>query len=417
MRPPGKYFVLAAVLAAHVLCWVVLRPPVPHADDRVYMDLARDMGEGRYALNESPKNHRFMVIVPAWAIASVAGTSPYAVSAWPLLCSLATVAAVFLFLYKEDRQLATVAAVLLALNPVQVIYSTVLFPDAVVSLFFALAAGLVVAGRHGRFAWRAVLAALVLGAGFAAKEIIVLFLPFIVGLSIRDAVAGRHAAFWQAFFPALAIVALAIWGFYYALTGDAAFLVRSVETRHNDMFVPPLRMDALWRRMVHEPLLWLVSQPGYVVLVVLTLPWLFRRQGGMARVARAYLVLLAAAFWWGSSSLQRMAPVPLADRMWMPLLVPLCVAAAFSARDLFRTDAPRQRTVFHAALFGLAGSVWLVSGSWKFAAVLFVYAAGCLLVPRIRQGMAGRHASWPEQVWVLPYVLTTVYFILNNVNR
>jgi len=361
----GKYFVLAALLAAHVLCWAVLRPPLPHADDRVYLDLARDMAEGRYALNESPKNHRFMVIVPAWAITSATGMSPFAVSAWPLMCSLATVAAVFLFLCKEDRRLATVAAFLLALNPVQVIYSTVLFPDAVVSLFFALAAGLVLAGRRGKPKQHAVLAALTLGAGFAAKEIIVLVMPFIVALAVRDTVVGRHATFWKVFFPALAVVALAIWGIYYSLTGDAAFLVRSVETRHNDLFVPPLPMDALWKRMLHEPLLWLASQPGYVVLVVLVLPWLFRRQDGTASAARAYLLLLAAAFWWGSSSLQRMAPVPLYDRMWMPLLVPLCVAAAFSARDLFRADALRQRSVVHAALFGLAGMGWLVSGSWS----------------------------------------------------
>ncbi len=404
---------LVLVLAVHAACWAGLGPPVPRSDDRVYLDVARSIGDGSYQINESPKNRRYTVILPALLITRLTGM-PRAAALWALACSLATILLLYRWLSRGDAGIAVMAAALLSLNIVQVIYSTVLFPDIIVSLFMFCVAWCVFRRSDGYMpAGQGVLFFIT---GFFAKEIILLMLPFLLYVWLRDAMQKRHQAFWSLFFGGLVISYAAISAILYRITGDALFIVRSVEAMHNEVFVPHLSGMALWSRLTWEPLAWLLAQPGYVFLVILAIPGLFMMRKGPARFWKAYLLWMAAACWWGTTSLERFAPVLLYDRMWMPLLVPLCVAAAYGLEGLRHGKAGKRLGFLYAGLFAAAGIVWPLFLSLKMSFVFLAVAV--LFLAGSRSGMFD-HEGKPlaRALPLLPYAATTVYFILMNTNH
>jgi 4-amino-4-deoxy-L-arabinose transferase-like glycosyltransferase len=409
---PNKYIFLAALLFLHVACWLVLGPPEPRSDDRVYLDVAADIDHGVYALNESPKNRRYAVILPALAFTKLFGDGPHAVSLWPLLCSLASIGMLFSWLWPKGKKTAVAAGFLLAMNPVQVIYATVLFPDAVVSLFVLLAAYFIFRGRERGKPAHGLAAAASILAGFFAKETVLLLLPFAVALSVRDGIMRRHMDFWTRFYTAVAVGFLLVWGAFYYASGDALFLLRSIESRHNAVFVPPLAAGPLLERLTWRPLVWLLSQPGYALLVLPAMVWLFKRQRGAARWWKTYLIMLAAAFWWGSSSAVTMAPMLLYDRMWMPLLAPLCVAAAsfFAGAAAGRLSAIA--TLFAAALFALAGAGWLALYPGKLGWVFMAYAL--LFVAAWKSFLPIKNPALRLAMFLMPYAAVAGWFVWSN---
>src|ERR1035438_1060344 len=94
----NKSVLIFILLFIHVAFWFILKPAPPFSDDKVYALNAESMAEGNYHLNESPKNHRLMVIAPTALFIKVFGESPFVISLWTLLCSLFTILVLFLFL-------------------------------------------------------------------------------------------------------------------------------------------------------------------------------------------------------------------------------------------------------------------------------------------------------------------------------
>src|SRR5437762_3153996 len=122
-------WIIAAILFIHIICWFALKPVPPHSDDLCYVLDAKKILNNEFVITESPKDHRYGVIIPALVLTKLFGDSPYIVSLWSLLCSLSTIFILYLFLLKNSgRQTALFASLLLSINLIQIIYTTVLFP-------------------------------------------------------------------------------------------------------------------------------------------------------------------------------------------------------------------------------------------------------------------------------------------------
>jgi hypothetical protein len=342
----------------------------------------------------------------------VFGAARHAFSVGRLFCSRASMAVFFSGVGPMVKQTAVAASLLLALNPVQVVYSTVLFPDAIVSLFMMLAAYLLFRGREKKKPVLGVAAAASVLTGFFAKETVLLLLPFAVALAVHDGIMRRHLDLWKRFFTTLAAGFVAAWAAFYFASGDALFILRSIEWQHNAVYAPPMASGPLLERLTWKPLYWLLSQPGYAFLVLSASVWLFKKQQGAARWWKAYLIILAAAFWWGSSSVITMAPMLLYDRMWMPLLAPLCVAAASFFAGAASGEASRRALMAAAVLFLLAGAGWLAFYPGKLGWGFMAYAL--LFTAVWKNVLPFKTAGIRLLVFLLPYAAVAGWFVWNN---
>lgn len=302
---------LSAVLIIHILLWFLLKPPVPHSDDLVYVEEGLRMATPDYTISESPKSHRLLVIVPVTVFVKLFGNSPFVVSLWPLLCSLMTIAGVF-FMLRKNPSVAMVASFLISCNIIQVIYSTVAFPDAVVSLFAFIAIAMV-QFRHQNNSWIALMTAVTILAGFFAKQIMLLILPFISFISWEDIRRKTNLLFWKRFYASSAVIVMAVLLVSKGLTGQWFFLIQSVEEYHNDVFVNLSTKELLYR-LTAEPLIFLFSQAGYWPLLLMAWPAFFLKDE-MLNFWKKYAISLLMLLWFGTTSFHRWAPLPLLDRM------------------------------------------------------------------------------------------------------
>jgi hypothetical protein len=84
---------------------------------------------------------------------------------------------------------------------------------------------------------------------------------------------------------------------------------------------------------------WLFGLPGYFPLVLFSVPGMFfffkeRDEDRVVKYFSFYFLFLLTAYWFGTSSLSRFAPIPLFERMWMMLLAPACVLTAFGLKKI-----------------------------------------------------------------------------------
>jgi 4-amino-4-deoxy-L-arabinose transferase-like glycosyltransferase len=91
---------------------------------------------------------RYLMIFPAALFFSIFGIHGISAALWPLICSLSTI--VLIYKIGEeciDRETGLLAAFFLSFYPLNVIYSTILLPDVIVSFFSGLSFYFCVMGR------------------------------------------------------------------------------------------------------------------------------------------------------------------------------------------------------------------------------------------------------------------------------
>ncbi|MFI5218192.1 MAG: hypothetical protein ACHQNT_01800 [Bacteroidia bacterium] len=345
------YF-LFAILLLHFLCWILLKPPVPHADDLCYVQEGEKIVNGVYEWNDSPKNHRLGIILPSLFFIRVFGNNPYSVSLFPLLCSMATIAFLYFFLLKFNFLLAITSSILLSFNIIQIIYSTVLFPDLIVSLWAFLMVVMIYEGRkkENNFLKYSLLGILFFLIGFFTKEIILLILPFAMVISYFDLKKGSSIKFWKSFYVLLVSCIGIIFLISYLLKGDGLFIYNSIEKNHNDAFVLPMNSMEIINRLTIAPIKFLFENYGYTFLILLAIPAFFikeknKEEGNLFFYWKIYFVCLLILLWFGTSSITRWAPILLFDRMWMMLIVPLCILGGMtiekaSSKFIFINNKP-----------------------------------------------------------------------------
>lgn len=415
--------VLVFILAVHIVCWLLLKPPVPHSDDLCYVQEGEKIIRNTYHINESPKNHRFVVILPALILTRVFGSNPHIISLWPLLCSLATITVLYFYLLRISKKAVIIFSLLLSLNIIQIIYSTVLFPDIICAFFASACLIFVYKGRgENVHAMRnAVWAIIAFAVGFFSKEIILLVLPFCFFMFVHDCVQKKGLLFWRVFYCSFFVFVFLILCSSFALTGDALFFYKSVEQNHNLVFAPALDNINLLKRLTIEPVGWLFNQYGYIFLFLFAVPSLvFSRHIEPAQQQfyffwRFYFFALLITYWLGSTSLHHFAPVLLLDRMWMLLLLPLCILSAKTISEVLYQKESNAISLFLILIFVVAGFFSVCFATLTKTGLFLSFAAAVYISRKTRSNKKIKRMQ--PLLILLPYVVLAFYFIFRNSNN
>lgn len=410
------------ILLLHLIFWMWLKPPVPQTDDLCYVQEGEKFLNGIYQFNDSPKNHRLVVILPALLFTQLFGVNSFAISLWSLVCSLATISILFVFLKKIDLELAIISSLLVSLNIVQVIYSTVLFPDIIVSFFALLVMLMIFSGRENheekKYAFATVIFLII---GFFTKEIIILLLPLILFLSITDLKKKQSEKFWKFFYMWFSIALVMVLITSKILKDDFFFLYNCVEKNHNEVFISGYNLNDLLKRITYEPVVWLNNQLGYIFLFILAVPAIIEglkknnRFQNLESFFSIYFIGLLSVYWFGSSSVTKYAPILLLDRMWLLLIIPLCVLCAVTIKRLIRNELSSRSIYFLiSVLFLLA----LLNGM-KISmtrGVLFAIFGMSVIMLKFTSILWNQNIFLKKVILLAPFVLLIVYFLVNNTN-
>ncbi|MBM3664952.1 MAG: glycosyltransferase family 39 protein [Actinobacteria bacterium] len=187
------------------------------SDDARYVAAAKNLANGFLPDGEAEWfGARAAFLWPVALVFRLAGADDYRAIAWPLACSVLCILATFLVARElVGRRPALVAAGIVAVAPVEVLWATRLRPDAVMPLFIALAAWAALrASRAARsdgnshiVLWLGA-AGLAMGAAWSARETALVMIP-VVALAAWPALRAAWARAW-AFVAGLAIIPLAL---------------------------------------------------------------------------------------------------------------------------------------------------------------------------------------------------------------
>jgi hypothetical protein len=441
----NKSLLIFILLFIHAAFWFILKPAPPFSDDKVYALNAETMVEGHYHLLESPKNHRLTVIAPTALFIKLFGESPFIVSLWTLLCSLITIICLFLFLSKfASIEIAFTASFLIACNNLQIIYSAALFPDVIVALFAFLVIERVYISRINNTAKIRIVieATIFFYIGFLAKEIILIILPFILFLFIADLRKKINIAFWTKFFITLISGGIILNGIYFITTGDMNFIYHCINKNHNEVFAL-FSNDELIKRFTYQPLIFLFQGVGYSILLLFFLSYfnynirikshynehreriginkltskMFYEQSPLIKFFVTYFLILLATYWWLPTSFNHLSPILLFgfERMWMMLLIPLAIIAAYFIVSAAEEEGRSKRLMTITVIFVLAALISVYLSSY-FRALMFLIIAISSIIAIILKQKTNLNKQIILAVLLIPLFLIALYFTWQNSN-
>ena len=423
-KTQGKHLLLLlGILLLQTTCWFAMKPVAPKTDDLVYFSFASEVLQGDFHLTDSPKNHRIALIYPVAFLLRIFGTNPFAISFFPLLCSLITICIVFLSLRRNSGIFAAcIAATLIAINTIQLTFTSALFPDVVVSMYMIFCALLLYEVRLGKISSvpAAFLFLFALIAGFLTKEIILLSLPFVLIIFFKDLIDKKNQRFWKYLAGGGILSALLLAYYYQHETGDWKFIYHSVDQNHNEVFVPYTGSMALFARYTYEPLTWLFGSAGFIFLLVFSIPEIVvslrnKTANRFSNFITWYFLFLLCAFWLGTTSFSRMAPVPLYERMWLPLLAPLCILSASTIHRFCRGELKRwheQLLIFLPVAGCIIANIFLS----RERGMLFLSFALTVMIAKIARHKWKSGYSMSLAISIAPFVVLCIYFLFKNSN-
>lgn len=403
---------LACILAVHVLFWLALRPAVPSTDDLCYFKDALKVSDGTYEFNSSPKTQRLGIILPTYLIISVFGTSPYAISLLPLIFSIVSILLIYL-LFKHDSTLALTASVLLAVNTIQITYSCALFPDAILSLImFSIACSFHL--RNDNRKLLGVFAAISLVVAFFVKQLVVVLIPLIAYWIINDLIKRRNTAFHIAFISTVGIAGSLVIYSIYQTTGDVLFILKSVEENHNRIFADVSNAELI-NRLTWQPIVFLNGLVGYWPLILLSIPAVIHEfKNHSVDDHTKYLIYLICVFWLGSTSIENYSPVLLLDRMWLPMLIPLCILSAKTI--VWQANAhPFWVFVFTSTAMIFSAALAFSRGN-EGEGVFYLLIPATMILVRKSKSLQGYPESAKTMFALMPFLLLACWFVISNSN-
>lgn len=400
-----------AVIGLHLFLWIALGSPWPGTDDLCYLNQAERIADGSYQFDESPKNQRLGMILPTYVAISVFGKTPMAIAIYPLLASILSIVLLARFLNTQPMT-ALLAGVLLACNVTQLTFATVLFPDVILALIM-FAITYMVWERTNESVFNAIAASLLLVIGFFIKQLIVLLVPYLGFILIRDFIKGQHLRFAKIFIgTSLTLSAIILIGIFY-YTGDWLFLLNTIEENHNAVFAT-LEGASLWKRLTFEPIAFLSGLAGYWPLLLLSAAgFISRAQVSEERKLRGLLLYLLLVFWFVSTSVKTYAPVLLLDRMWIPLLIPLCGLAAIAIEKMNDYDWKKKTFVF--ILFVISAMNCLMQGNEGEAVFYLIIPVSILVRDVLERGRYKVIAQEYARLFpAIPFLLIAIWFVWTN---
>jgi 4-amino-4-deoxy-L-arabinose transferase-like glycosyltransferase len=343
-------------------------------DDPIYADLAHRLATGQFRAAHDLDLGTFPLRVGTFAPAALAfrvlGVNEVALAAYPFLLSVLSIVLAFAAgrMFFGDRA-GLIAALMQACLPIDVRYSTLLFPDLVAAFWTNVGILLLYRGSTRlplpEKAALGLVSGLALGVSWLSKEPVMFSLPFIGAYLLWSGyLERRNTVLALAVAAGFSTVVLAESLAYYAYFSDARYHLHALE-RHNQLpdamvwFWNPDRpwSGGLLARLFRDgpQVMLLNTQFGLVTAIaVLSIAYgVFRRFPGIWFVSLWFLYH-AFIFNFGSHSLRAYMPLPAWERYFYPVLLPAVLLGAALLASLLKREEPGPPGDTERRFWGLA---------------------------------------------------------------
>jgi hypothetical protein len=222
-------------------------------------------GSGSWPPEPCHWHTRLGIVAPTALSVKLFGTSPIAFVLWPLAASVAGV--LVCFAVADDllgRRTAWLAALFQAAFPLEVIYSTHLFPDVIVGLCSVLSIWYWIRALRDDRAADYVRAGAFFAAGYLCRETVLMEGPIYLALWAWAGQAKRPRLLWV--FAVPVAVLLLECGLFAATTGNAAYRWKAIAAQQQDPEnLELIRKAAAGGNFWTDPLLTLVARQEFAL--------------------------------------------------------------------------------------------------------------------------------------------------------
>jgi hypothetical protein len=267
-------------------------------DDVFYITQAMSLSQtGHWPPEPYHWHTRLGVIFPTVLSIKALGAQPLAFVLWPLLASTSGVLVCYLVAEKlAGSQVARLAAIFQAAFPLEVIYSTHLFPDVLVALFSTLGLWCWIRGLRLGEARDFLACGAFFAVGYLCRETIVMEVPIYLTLWILEGCPRHHRMLLTLLMPVL-VVSLEC-GLYAATAGSAFYRWNAVlAQQRNAVNLKLIQESTSGGTFWTDPLLMIVTSHEFglyhLAALVIAPVALFRWPS-----ARPFAIWLLVGFFW-----------------------------------------------------------------------------------------------------------------------
>lgn len=273
--------------------------------------------------------------LPVTIILKIFGFSHYLT--WVSVAELVMLICVLYVTLREyNKEVALISCAIIGFSPLLLEWSGRLYGDIIATLtcnlcilwvfhtkFVAGNPNLILRGIALSFLWYFAL---------ITKETAFFYLAPLFVFFVYDRKNGQYSRFWYSALATSIVLGFLFLGFYAIQTGDPLFRLHLVEN------APSASTEnyagATWQMILSRitilPFKFLLETYSFFIVFVFSLIQLFSSdKNEKERFIGTFLISLGVVWWAGTQSFKSWNPVSLTDRLWMPLMVPMAMNAAY----------------------------------------------------------------------------------------
>lgn len=193
---------------------------------------------------------------------------------------------------------------------------------------------------------------------FLVKESAFFYLIPILVFFILDFKDKRNRKFWLGTITTAVLLGVFYLWFYYVKTGDILYRLHAVEAGPNvsESNYSDAPFFEILQRLTFQPLKFLTENFSYFAVLLAGLIQLFSKpKNENEKFFNLFLITVLACWWFGTQSLTQWNPVALISRLWLPVLVPLCINSAVTLYHISIGEADRYRNNYTKAVLIILG--------------------------------------------------------------
>ncbi|WP_290792606.1 ArnT family glycosyltransferase [Flavihumibacter sp. UBA7668] len=194
-------------------------------DDINYARYAATLTQGDFNWFTSSDHfaHRWLPIIITGFFYWLFGINDFTSALFGILSTLGTCWAILQLSRKSGRTIQTFSAVLFLLTYSALFASHRLWPDSGIAFFFLTALNSYLNFSAENYRKHAIWFTICLFAIFLSKETIILFIPLLVFIFLKDTINGQHKKWWKTSIITGSILALIYFGSYWYFAGNGLF--------------------------------------------------------------------------------------------------------------------------------------------------------------------------------------------------
>jgi len=268
---------------------------------------------------------------------------------WVTTCQfLILLGFLYFFLKKYNRKIALYAVALLGCSTLMIKEATVVGGDMMLALcvnvpviiyWWIKSQG---EQRVDWLKWWGIVAGACWVLAFYTKETAVYYLPLMMLFSVQSYRKKYQIGFWMYFWCTLIVMGILTMGYFYFQTGNP--FQKIALARENCEYyanLVPHRVLKTWGEVLYritlEPISFFVHEVSMGILGILGIAYLICSRKKSESFWTWYLII-PLMMWW-------ITPLWLTARLWLPIMVPLAIAAAHVLYDLAHHEETRRDRV------------------------------------------------------------------------